>query len=270
MITLSLFDGISGGHVALKNLGINTHYFSSEIDKFAVSISSYNHKQHRLGDVKSIVWDTLPKIDLLIAGFPCTDLSISKENRQGLKGPQSSLFYKIIEAIDKCKPKYFLIENVSSMPVSCKDTISNMLGVQPVRINSSQFTAQLRDRLYWCNFPVEITGTKDCKLQDILESGIADREKSYCIDACYYKGGNHRMYYQSGRRQMVHEELNQEKILRTLTPLECERLQGFPDNYTAYGKFDIVKPISKTQRYKTLGNSFTVPVIECILKNLGK
>lgn len=56
------------------------------------------------------------------------------------------------------------------------------------------------------------------------------------------------------------------KKVRRLTPLECERLQGFQKNYTKFGADG--ESISDTQRYKCLGNAVTVPVIEFILERL--
>ena len=60
-----------------------------------------------------------------------------------------------------------------------------------------------------------------------------------------------------------------ENKIRRLTEIECERLQGFEDNYTEYGNFDgVVKKISKTQRYKMLGNAVSVPVVKAIAERL--
>jgi DNA (cytosine-5)-methyltransferase 3A len=129
-------------------------------------------------------------------------------------------------------------------------------------------------------------------LKDILENGSVDRLKSYCIDANYYRGSNWKQYKTRGRRQLVivgnisnNSQGNRvyspesksttlsangggwgaktglyltENIVRKLTPIECERLQGLPDNYT--------EGVSNTQRYKALGNAFNVDVVAHILK----
>jgi DNA (cytosine-5)-methyltransferase 3A len=94
-----------------------------------------------------------------------------------------------------------------------------------------------------------------------------DRDKSYCIDACYYKGGNLKQYLEKKRRQLVFELDNNLNLkVRKLTPLECERLQTLPDYYTKYGLFEDgkVRQISDTQRYKAIGNGWTVDVISWI------
>ena len=58
--------------------------------------------------------------------------------------------------------------------------------------------------------------------------------------------------------------------MRRLTEIECERLQGFPDNWTQYGDYNgIIKPIAKTQRYKLIGNAVTVDIVELIAKRLN-
>ena len=94
---------------------------------------------------------------------------------------------------------------------------------------------------------------------NVVVKSFVDRDKSYCIDANYFKGGNLKSYFEKGRRQLVF--LDEEKTTcRKLIPIECERLQSFPDGYT--------KVVSNTQRYKCLGNSFTVDVIAHILSNM--
>lgn len=269
MNVLSLFDGISAANLALKELNIPCNYISSEIDKYSEAISKYHFNQVRLGDIRHIthIFRTLPKIDLLIGGPPCQDLSISKKNRKGLGGEKSALFIYYINALEICKPKYFIMENVASMREIDIENITNLLGVKPININSSLLTAQLRNRLYWCNFPVEQPPDLNIELSSILENGITDRKKSYCIDACYYKGASVDFYHKKGRRQLILDKYHPQ--YRMLTPIECERLQGFPDDFTKIGKFlNIEKGISKTQRYKTLGNSFTVPVIKHIISHI--
>lgn len=89
---------------------------------------------------------------------------------------------------------------------------------------------------------------------------FVDRDKAYCIDANYYKGANWQQYISKARRQLVIEFINNNYLVRKLTPIECERLQTLPDNYT--------EGISNSQRYKCLGNGWTVDVIAHILKNL--
>jgi site-specific DNA-cytosine methylase len=246
MNVLSLFDGISGARQALHNLGIeNVNYFASEIDKNAIKISKMNWPQAvQLGNVIDIDESTLPTIDLLIGGSPCTDLSIAKRNREGLAGSESSLFYKYVDIKESVNPKYFLLENVASMSAANRDAISEVLGVEPVLINSKHFTAQLRSRYYWTNIPVDPNFPNSApKLNDILESGWTEREKSYCVTATYgractadyFEHQQRQMIWSLGQPRMPISVMDKKLLSRTakpymrkLTPVECERLQGLP------------------------------------------
>lgn len=126
---MSLFDGISAGQVALERAGIPIEvYYASEIDKYAISVTMKNYPSTiQLGDVENIDFTQYEgKIDLLIGGSPCTNLSIAG-NRKGLEGDESRLFWEYVRAIRECKPKYFLLENVESMSDKDKEIITEAL-----------------------------------------------------------------------------------------------------------------------------------------------
>ena len=302
MNVLSLFDGMSCARIALDRANIPvTNYYASEIDKYAIKVSQANYPDIiQLGDVQDISFKE-GDIDLLIGGSPCQGFSFAGK-QLNFEDPRSKLFFEYVRILEESKPKYFLLENVI-MKQESQDIITEMLGVEPVMINSSLVSAQNRKRLYWTNIP-EITKPedKDLVLRDIIEDGFVDRDKSHCLDANYFKGGNLKSYFEKHRRQLVfskdglchvgdadingnetikrvyhpsgkaptlttmgggHREPKvslSEKKYRKLTCLECERLQTVPDNYTAH--------VSNTQRYKMLGNGFTVDVIAHILKGV--
>jgi len=190
MNILSLFDGISCGRVALERAGIKVDkYYSSEIDKYAIQVSQKNYPDIiQLGDVKNIklstYWKHTNHIDLLIGGFPCTNLSIAKKNREGLAGSQSGLFYEMVRIHKEVKPKWWIYENVASMAKDQKKIITDILGVEPILIDASLVSAQQRKRLFWTNIP-NVTQPADKKiyLKDIIESGEAVKEKAYCLTA---------------------------------------------------------------------------------------
>lgn len=209
MKVLSLFDGISCGRIALERAGIpiNT-YYASEIDKYAISISEKNYPDIiRLGDVRDIDFSQfIGKIDLIMGGSPCQDLSIAKKNRQGLSGERSGLFWKFVEAVETIKPKYFLLENVASMSKENRDIITQTLGVEPVLINSALVSAQQRKRLYWCNWNITQPKDKGIYLKDILEKGLAMTNKSYCLTA-RYSGANFPHDFLHKQRSMIAEPL---------------------------------------------------------------
>lgn len=171
MRVLSLFDGICCGHLALERAGIKIDsYDAYEIEKSAIKATQANFPDvvHH-GDVtKEDFTKYKGKIDLLIGGSPCTQLSMAG-NGQGLKGAQSKLFYDYARALEEAQPKYFLLENVI-MKKEWEDIITNILGVEPIEINSSLVSAQNRRRLYWTNIP-NVIQPKDrgIKLEDILD-----------------------------------------------------------------------------------------------------
>lgn len=171
MKVLSLFDGICCGHLALERAGIKIDsYDAYEIEKNAIKATEANFPDvvHH-GDVtKEDFTKYKGKIDLLIGGSPCTNLSMAG-NGQGLKGSQSKLFYEYARAIKEAQPKYFLLENVI-MKKEWEDIITNILGVEPIEINSSLVSAQNRRRLYWTNIPnVTLPEDKNITLEDVLE-----------------------------------------------------------------------------------------------------
>jgi len=292
MNVLSVFDGMSCGRIALERAGIKVNnYYSSEIDKYAIQIANKNYPQdavNRLGDVTTIKASDLPKIDLLIGGSPCQNLSLAIINNvkhnKGLDGEKSGLFYEYLRLKIELKPKYFLLENVSGMKVKDKDLISSALGVEPIQINSNLFTAQDRDRCYWTNIPVDLDiEDRGILLKDIiLDYDKVDDSFWYKIPFKYngddekiqctlnLKGHDimKRVYNINGkvgtltccRGGNLQKKIYQNGKCRKLTPLEYERLQTVPDNYT-YG-------VSNSQRYNLLGNGWTVDVIAHIFKGL--
>ena len=306
MKVLSLFDGISCGMVALERAGINVErYDAFEIDKYAIKVSEKNYPQivHH-GDVFGGNFADFKGYDLLLGGSPCTYWSIAKAGRETTPdGIGGKLFMEYVRALRESDCKYFLYENNNSIHQNIKDFISEQLGVQPIMINSALVSAQQRKRCYWTNIPgVCQPKDKGILLKDILESGVAWQDKSYCMTAGY-NGAIFWNTLQRNQRSMIAEPVrigqygnggqgqriysvrgksvtlsangggqgaktglykidlpDGDYIIRKLTPVEAERLQTLPDNYT--------EGISKTQRYKCIGNGWTVDVIAHILKGL--
>lgn len=171
---LSLFDGISAGQIALKRNGVKIKkYYASEIDKYAIKVTQTNFPDTiQMGDVSLLsAKDFNEPIDIIIGGSPCQGFS-----RAGMKlnfqDERSKLIFEYIRLVKELNPKYFLLENVV-MKQECIDEISKLLGVKPVRINSSIFSAQKRDRLYWTNIPLnKLPEDKGIKLKDILDTNV--------------------------------------------------------------------------------------------------
>lgn len=173
LTVLSLFDGISCGRVALKRANIPVaKYYASEIDKYAIQLTQKNWPDTiQVGDVKNVWARNLPKIDLLIGGSPCQDLSVAKQNREGLKGARSGLFWHFVRLLRTMKPRWWMLENVASMSRADRDKITEVLGVEPILINSALVSAQQRKRLYWTNIPgVTQPDDRGILLKDVLEN----------------------------------------------------------------------------------------------------
>ena len=169
MNVLSLFDGMSCGQIALNRANIQyNNYFASEIDKNAIKVTQHHYPNTvQLGDVTKIEF-IASKIDLLIGGSPCQGFSFAGK-QLNFDDPRSKLFFEFVRLIDECKPTYFLLENVV-MKKEYEDVITQYLGVEPIKINSSLVSAQNRVRLYWTNIPnVKEPEDRNISLSDILE-----------------------------------------------------------------------------------------------------
>lgn len=185
MRVLSLFDGISCGRVALERAGIPVEkYYASEIDKYAIQIAQKNYPDTiQIGDVCKVDFSKyIGNVDLIIGGSPCQGFSFAGK-QLNFNDPRSKLFFEFVRAIKTIKPKYFLLENVK-MKKEYQDIISDLLGVQPIEINSALVSAQNRKRLYWTNIPnVGQPADKGILLKDIVHEyhgDIIDIEK-YCL-----------------------------------------------------------------------------------------
>ena len=192
---VSLFDGISCGRVALERAGYAVSaYEAFEIDKYPRAVARYRYPDtNHHGDVLDADFSKFAGYDLVMGGSPCTFWSIAKTNREIDKnGIGWKLFMRFVEAVRIIKPRFFLYENVASMPSNIKAYISEELGCEPVLIDSALVSAQQRKRLYWGNLGHGMTHypqpqNKGILLKDILESGLSLTDKSYCILSTLYK-----------------------------------------------------------------------------------
>ena len=288
MNVLSLFDGMSCGQIALTKLNIKCEkYYASEINPNSIKITRKNYPNTiQLGDITQLTEEKLKalgQIDLLIFGSPCEDLSITKsKTRESLDGKKSSLFWEAIRVKDIVKSKWFMMENVASMNEESKNVITQYMDVEPIKINSSIFSAQDRERYYWTNILIDdLPGDKGLVLQDIMENNVD--EKYYYDKPFEFHGWNKkviatvdlkchdiskRVYnpnFKCATLTAIQGGYQEKKVynngrVRKLTPIEYERLQTIPDNYT-YG-------VSDTARRSMCGDGWTVDVIVHILKNM--
>lgn len=335
---LSLFDGISCGRVALERANIKINkYYASEINKYSIKIAKKNYPDTiELGDVRDLSVNQIEdKIDLIIGGSPCQSFSFvghmdgmsTKENGERKEiltleeylnakekgfifNGYSYLFWEYVRILKEVKPKYFLLENVN-MTKHWENVITKALGVEPIRINSSLFSAQNRNRLYWTNLPINDYPKdlnillKSILLQDVDFENVGDAltvqkslpklQKKYgyipkmfnayniseiteksptlslgsmvtssCATTIFIQNEKGKYTVKNKKININNNEYNTnlddgKYILRKLTPRECERLQTLPENYT--------EGVSDSQRYKMIGNGWTVDAIKWILNH---
>ena len=277
MNVLSLFDGISCGQIALNEAGIEfDNYYASEIDKDCIKVTMKNYPDTiQLGDVQELNSSNLPKIDLLFGGSPCQGFSFAGK-QLNFDDERSKLFFEFVRLKNELKPKYFLLENVR-MRQEFQDVISEYMGCKPVEINSKRFVPQNRPRLYWTNIPIKDIEDVDCCLSDILlpdETEFLDKFKLSEKGIDYMsrlRNGKPRWDYHTnplnGNAACLTANMYKgipygviKEKMRRLHPIECERLQGVPDNYT--------DNVSNSQRLKAIGNGWTVNVIRHIFEGL--
>ena len=282
MRVLSMFDGISCGRVALHRIGIKPEvYFASEIDEYAERVSEDNWTDIvRLGDAKGVDgWD-LGRIDLLLGGSPCTHWSIArKRDRETVSsGTGWELFSLYAKAIQKFKPKYFLYENVKSMSQAIREEITRSLGVEPILINSDLVSAQYRERLYWTNIPsISQPHDKGIMLRNILGKDRCDwrpvgkwtarpffgNENLKKVEALKTIESDKSFTLTTKKGHPNNYICNRERTqYSNLTPTEYEILQTLPIGYT--------KSVPENERYKLIGNGWTVDVIAHILGHIPK
>lgn len=289
---LSLFDGISCGIVALERAGIPVEkYYASEIDQYALKISEKNHPDIiQIGDVTKITeefLDSIMPIDIIIGGSPCQDLSSTKQDRErkGLKGEKSGLFYEYLRILEYVKPKWFLLENVV-MDKQWQNEISDLLGVQPISINSNLVCAADRERLYWTNIPnITQPVNKHILLKDIVldAKDVPDKywyKKDFTYNGddekiqCWLDVNTHTLLKKvynlnnkCGTLTCVSGGYQEKKVYqdgrcRKLLPIEYERLQTLEDGYT--------EGVADSKRYTLVGNGWTVDIIAHIFSYLKK
>lgn len=283
---ISCFDGISTLQYCLNDLGIKyDNYYASETDKNAIAVTMDNYPNTiQLGDVSKVGFSKFKNLALVAGGSPCQNLSLANINREGINGEKSKLFFEFVRCLKEVKPKYFLYENVASMSDVDKNIISQNLGCQPYEIDAKDFSAQSRNRYYWTNIKFDTNFAKsDVLLKDILDYSYTDEIHDKHHDKIVINKPTNRMVGYVGNKFRGNRvyNINGKAItltassggvgrncglyyvngrVRRLSPVEAERLQCMPDNYT--------KVSTDSQRFKQLGNGWNAAVIKHILKHI--
>ena len=214
MIYLELFSGGSVARQSVKELGLPvTKWYSSEINKYAIQIANDNHDDLiHLGSVEGVL-DKLVShkdIDVIFCGSPCQGFSVAGK-QLNFEHEQSKLFFTFLDiykAIYTANPNVkLLFENVKMKKEWEQIILSKLQEINPKLklhiIDSALVSAQRRVRMYITDIEFDIPEDRGIILKDIIECGCVDRNKSYCLDANYWKGGNLKMYFEKSRRQLV-------------------------------------------------------------------
>lgn len=285
---VSLFDGMSCGRLALDSLGLGkVDYFASEIDRHSIDVSKTNWSDiTQMGDIRNMDYGKLPKSpDILMGGSPCQGFSILGKGLS-FDHPKSKLFFDYLRVRDNMNPKYFLLENVRPRRKEWTDIITSYMGVEPIVINSSLASAQNRERYYWTNIPVDDLPDSGIMVEDydgeLFDRGrrptlgmtMLERQKRSDTRQIGYLGGldrsGKRVYLPKGKLPTLLANSTggnnplwlynegEGQVFRAHINL-CEWLQNVPRDYT--------KAAALNQRYKMLGNGWTVRIIAHILKN---
>ena len=277
---LSYFDGISCGQIALERAGLEIeNYFACEIKPHAIETTLINYPNTKhLGSVTEVDLNNLPFIDLFIGGSPCKGISRLNKNQEGLEHSESKLFWVYVETLEKLRVKnpniIFLLENTHGNK-EATNTITEVLGVKPISINSKLVSAQNRPRYYWTNIPnitqpidkgittkdvFDYTGelAHECRVKWLTnESGMKSIANGYTRVNPFPKSG---CLTANGHRKWNENYLLKDGIYRYLSQTEIEKLQTLPIGYTSNLSFDYA--------YDVIGDGWTVDVIAHIFSFL--
>ncbi|WP_277010614.1 DNA cytosine methyltransferase [Capnocytophaga granulosa] len=273
MKIIDLFSGIGGFSLGFQRAGyqFTEHYFS-EIDKHAIANYKYNFPHAKyIGDITTLHGGDFTDIDIITFGSPCVDFSLAGR-RAGLKGAKSSLIEYAIALIANIRPSVFVWENVKGAFSSnagadfwaILQALANIGGytIEWQLLNTSWLLPQNRERIYLIGHIAGRSIPGVFPIGEIAKDSSKKTRNIYDYSRTILRG------YKNSTSTGSFIRTKNNKI-RYLTEIECERLQGFPDNWTQYGDYNgAIKPIAKTQRYKLIGNAVTVDIVELIAKRL--
>jgi len=284
---IDLFSGLGAFPKGLLDAEFKfKHHYYSEVDKYAIANYKYNFKHAKnLGDFTKKITKKIQRPDILTFGSPCQDLSHSGHKTKGFKGERSKLFFDAIRIINELRPKVFVFENVKGIFFNNQEEnfeiilreIAN-IGVYECQwqlINTAWLLPQNRERLFLVG---SLRGFSIPQIFPLLK-GYEENQKRKAkvkIVGRMNKGQSGRIYSALGYAPTLmvghgygNGIIKVGKKYRKLTPIECERLQGLPDNWTKYGIYENRKvQIRETQRYKLLGNAITSLVMKLIAQKI--
>ena len=296
----SFFSGIGGLDLGLERSGFATR-FHCEINPFCRDILRQhwpNLPVHH--DIRKLDDSEIPEADVWAAGFPCQDLSLARMGpRSGLRGSQSGLFHEFVRLIRGRSPKAVVLENVHGLlsshggrdfAIVLKALDELGYGVAWRVLNSKDFgVPQQRRRVYivamhrsWGD-PGKVLLEPECgdwntkksrsngkKSPSLFQTIIGNARQGPLV-----KSIAHCIYAESARHTGTDWSRNYvwypDGRVRRFTPIEVERVQGFPDNWTLPLEIDEKKAKRiDSLRYHAIGNAVTPPVAEWVGTRLAK
>lgn len=281
----SFFSGIGGFDLGFEGTGFKIN-FQCEIQPFCETILRQSWPDASFAkDIATLEPKLIPTADVWCGGFPCQDLSVARGalGRHGLNGSRSSLFFRLATLAQIKKPRVILIENVHGLLNSNegKDfaellhTLGTLNYAVSWRLLNSRYfgVPQSRPRVYICAWLNDFNAAGSVLFEDRPPvQGV--RERSAFMETSWVQGLGpiapklaFCLAATSGRHtgtDWSRTYISYENEVRRLTPLECERLQGFPDDWTK-----IIQSLTDTERadslrYHALGNAVSVPVVKWI------
>ncbi len=281
----SFFAGIGGFDLGFERAGFKIN-FQCEVDPFCeTGLRRYWPNVLFTKDISSVHPKTIPTADVWCGGFPCQDLSVARgaKGRHGLNGSRSGLFFRLAELSQIKKPRVILMENVHGLLNSNdgKDfaellhTLGNLNYAVSWRLLNSRYfgVPQSRPRVYICAWLKDPIAAGSVLFEDCPPT-LVKSERSAFMETSYINGPGpitpklaFCLAATSGRHtgtDWSRTYVAYKNEVRRLTPLECERLQGFPDGWTNNEKDMVDAEQSDCLRYHALGNAVSVPVVNWI------
>jgi len=301
----STFSGVGGFELGMPD-GYECVGFS-EIEKHASRVLNFRFPNIKnYGDISNINWADLPDFDLLVGGSPCQDFSVAGK-RAGLTGNKSGLFTEFIRALEEKQPQYFIWENVKGVMSSRRGwDFANIITTFSEAgyslwwqvLNAKDFgVPQNRERIF-------VVGSRNRSAREVFfdrqndqlhsvpnETGGRWPQAKVCgtLKGSNMKADNtfviHNIYggFKEKRVREFHDfsptlrtpkggghipNLTDGKTIRRFTPIECERLMSWPDDWTRWGQDEVGKQVEipDGQRYKLCGNGVVSKVVAEVVK----
>jgi DNA (cytosine-5)-methyltransferase 1 len=282
----SFFTGAGGFDLGFEQAGIEI-VFQCEIDKYACQLLNNKYPNtYKANDISNLHPTAIPPADIYFGGFPCQDASVAGA-RKGLSGDKTGLFFQFVRLIKANQPQWICLENVPGILSSggrndfklIVETLAQCGYHCSWRTLDSQYfgVPQRRRRVFLVGCLGNWRGGAEVLFESSIESkNVSQSEKNrtdvsneigdrpIAVETQYLASDARKLHYweqtgtlcasESGYGLLIGEEL------RFTTPVECERLMGFPDNWTA--------GFSDRQRYKMTGNAVAVPVAKFLGKRI--